>query len=120
MNVNVEWVLSTIVAVMVILIGTLFRMSIANRAKLAHHELILAEYKQIKEKIDFLVNEKLRQEEKEREMFGEVRRKFERHEEKEDGQFKEIGTKIETLNVSVALLTHSPLSRTIIGEKASG
>lgn len=117
MNVDIEWVLSTIVAILVMAIGVLFKMSLANRNKLTHHELILAEYKQMKDQINFLVEEKRRQEEREKEMFGEVRRKFEKHEEKEDSQFKEIAVKIEKLNVNVALLRHSPL---LDGEKRDG
>lgn len=117
MNVDIEWVLSTIVAIMVMLIGVLFKMSLANRNKLTHHELVLTEYRQMKDQINFLVEEKRRQDEREKEMFGEIRRKFEKHEEKEDGQFKEIAVKIEKLNVNVALLRHSPL---LDGEKRDG
>lgn len=117
MSVDIEWVLSTIVAVVVMLIGVLFKMSLANRSKLAHHELILIEYKQMKDQINFLVEEKQRQEGRERDMFGEVRRKFEKHEEIETNQFKEIASKIEKLNINVALLLHSPL---LDGEKRNG
>ncbi len=92
-------------------------MSLSNRNKISHHDLVLTEYKQISGHVEFLVKEKQRQEEREKEMFGEIRRKFEKHEEKEDGQFKEIATKIEKLNVNVALLRHSPL---LNGEKISG
>lgn len=68
------------------LIGALFNMALANKAKLAEHDVLFAENKGVSKKLD------------------DLQETLERHEEREERQFTAIHEKLEKLVISVALI----------------
>lgn len=94
MNVNLEWVLSALISVIIILIGTLFKMSLTNRSRLERHDILFATLTEGVKKIDD-VNDS-------------VNSRFDKHEEKEDRILSDIIRKLERLTINVALIKKSP------------
>ncbi len=88
-----EWMLGAIIGVLTIIIGTLFKLHLSNRARLTNHDILFASFADVRHSLDEL-----------KKTFKDT---LEKHEDKEDKQFDEIHKKLERLTVNVALLKKS-------------
>lgn len=91
---TIEWVLSSLIAILAALIGTLFKMHLTNRDRLDRHDVVLAGLASTDKKIDSISER--------------IDERFDKHEEKEDKVLGEMSKKIERLIINVALLKKSP------------
>lgn len=90
----IEWVLGSLIAILSALIGTLFKMSLDNKGRIANHDVLLATISEGLKKINDIGDS--------------VNERFDKHEEKEDRVLTDIIRKIERLVINVALLKKSP------------
>lgn len=104
MNIQLEWLLGIGATVLMSLFGALFAMSLQNRARLARHDVLLAQLQGIPRKMDEIAQSFThaleRHEIKEDKQFNDMTVK-------QDRQFNELSNKVSKLMINVALINKS-------------
>lgn len=119
MTVEIEWVLGALILVIGSIMSFLLAMVMRVARKVNTHELTLTTVKTMDGKLDGIVHEMDRVEIKAEGLFAEAGKRLERHELREESQFKDINRSIQDLTVHVALLVGHPLNEPPIKDKTN-